>query len=157
MTQATTMLSNSQITRLPTRSFNLALEPILGFFLEQTCDSNPTNSPFVLLDQYPKMKVPSKHKTVQGQLKSKHKDPILDHSQYKSMTLRIYLLSNHDAGTCSYKKHHSPISKISLARSTQIKKYTRQSVSSRIFNAQSNNVRIQKVIQLVLYSYLLLY
>ena len=68
----------------------------------------------------------------------------------KSMTLRIHFLNNYEAGTCNdtktfqYVQHHSLISKTSLARSTQIKKYIRQSVSLRIFNAQSNNVRIQK-------------
>ena len=119
------------ITRLPMISFNLALEPILGFLLEST------NRHMIAIQQIVYLStrsIPKNENTIHGliktqdgsrsKFKSKHKDPILEHSQYKSMTLRIHLLSNYDANTCNYTKtfqyvqHHSPISKISLARST---------------------------------------
>ena len=98
--------------------------------------------------QYPKMK-----NTIHGliktqdsstsKLKSKQQGTKSRMFTNKSMTLRIHFLNNYEAGTCNYTKtfqyvqHHSLISKTSLARSTQIKKYIRQPV------AQSNNVRIQ--------------
>ena len=146
------------ITRLPTRSFKLALEPIPRFLLE------PTNRHMIAIQQLVylstrsllKMKAPSMANQNISQFKIQNSNPS---TRTDSRTFTIK--NNYEAGTCNYTEtfqyvyHHSPISTITLARSTQIKKYIRHSYL-RIINAQSSNVMIHTEILLVLYLYLLL-
>ena len=92
-------------TRSPTRSYNLALVLILGFLLESTNRDMIVIQQIVYLStrSIPKMKVPSmanqniryfKIKTrVQAQETNSRMFTI------KSMTLRIHLLNDYEAGT----------------------------------------------------------
>ena len=99
------------ITRLPTRSFNLALELILRFLLESTIRHMIAIQHIVYLST---RSIPKLKSTIHGLIKTWDSFKIKTQIQaqatdsrtftIKSMTLRIHLLNNYKAGTCTIQK-----------------------------------------------------